>query len=259
MITVKLLGGMGNQLFQLAFSMALELRGYKTQLNRDSLVEGTHREYSLEHFGYFPMGAPQGPNISEKSLRFNEAYLNPPDPCTMYGYWQSEKYFKDIEGKVRHILDSQGPRFSSHYSSSAVLQAWEKIYNSDSIALHVRRQDYLTLQHFHGMPSLDYYRRGVEDIRSRRYNTSVFVFSDDQQWCRENFSKDYYIVTGTDKYEDLRLMSSCNHAVIANSSFSWWGAWLQQKLGGIIIAPERWFVDPAVDDADIVPDRWTKI
>jgi hypothetical protein len=259
MITVKLLGGLGNQLFQLAFSMALESRGYKTQLNRDSLVEGTHREYSLEHFGYFPTGTSQGPNISEKSLCFNEAYLNPPDPCTMYGYWQSEKYFKNVEGEVRQLFKNQAPCMLRDSSNPSVVEAWNRIYYSDSIALHIRRQDYLRLQHFHGMPSLDYYRTGIEDIRSRRYNTSVFIFSDDRQWCRENFSKDCFVVDGTNKYEDLRLMSQCNHAVIANSSFSWWGAWLQQKLGGIIVAPKHWFADPTIDDSDIVPARWMKV
>jgi hypothetical protein len=235
--------------------MALEHRGYKVQLNKDSLIEGTHREYSLGIFGNAPFGESGGPQIYETSMRCDEKYLHPPDPCTIYGYFQSERYMAGIESQVRHRFQSA----LGFQLSPRAVEMWNKIHQSDSVAVHVRRQDYINLQHIHGLPSIDYYREGIKFICQQRFDAKVFIFSDDTQWCHENFPQDFTFVQGTNKYEDLRLMSSCNHAVIANSSFSWWGAWLQQKLDGIVVAPKRWFADPNLDSSDIVPSRWVKL
>lgn len=257
MITVKLLGGLGNQMFQAAYGMALTGKGYEVQFDRSSLIEGTHREYSLGHFWPLREGTGTGPAVYENGMAFDPANLEPLAPCTMVGYWQSEKYFKDMAKEIHWLFNfNKAALFNSSNGSSEIRK---DIYRSDSIALHVRRQDYVKLQHFHGMPTVDYYREAVAYIRRRRYDTKVFVFSDDIQWCEENFPRDFTFVRGTDKYEDLRLMSECKHAVIANSSFSWWGAWLQQKLGGIIVAPKQWFADPNMNDVDIVPARWVKM
>jgi hypothetical protein len=256
MITVKLLGGLGNQMFQLAFAMALENNAYEVQLDRSALVERTHREYSLDCFGAIHLGVETGPRLTEQGMRFKEGYLNPPDPVTMVGYWQSEKYFKHIARVVRQRFSFRKPLSRQRPEVSEI---WDKIYRSNSIAVHVRRQDYVNLQAFHGMPSIEYYHQGIKYIRERIQDPRVFVFSDDREWCYDNFPKDFTVVRGTDKYEDLQLMSACDHAVIANSSFGWWGAWLQQKLGGIVVAPKQWFAEPSVDSSDIVPERWIKL
>ena len=250
MITVKLLGGMGNQLFQKAFGLALMHRGYKIQFDLSSLVEGTHREYSLNPFGQLPVGTPEFPVITEANLAFNPSYLMPPETCTMLGYWQSEKYFLPIADKIR----------STYWKIPTAQVEWnDKILGSESVAVHVRRQDYVTLKHFHGMPEIQYYRRALALMP---LNKRVFVFSDDITWCQENFPKDFEFVTGTNKYDDLWLMASCKHAVIANSSFSWWGAWLGDiQPNRLVVAPARWFADEKTEAnaKDIVPGRWARI
>jgi hypothetical protein len=252
MITVKLLGGLGNQMFQLAFAKALEAYGRVTQLDRSSLVEGTHREYSLWYFGDYFFGRPEGSFISETSLRFNEDMLQPPDPSTLCGYWQSEKYFESVKNAVRQEFTPESPM------RSQVEGLIDEIRHTNSVFVHVRRKDYVNLQHFHGMPTLAYYEEGLRRIEYVYPNTNVFIFSDDPEWCSQNFN--HRVVEGTTKYEDLRLMSACRHGVLANSSFSWWAAWLgDTQEDRMVVAPARWFADPTVDDTDIVPNRWIKI
>ena len=259
MIVVKLLGGLGNQLFQRAYGLALESRGYDVAFDTSALVEGTHREYSLEEYFDLQLKSPVGQTIYEKSLRFDPQMLVPPDDSTLVGYWQSEKYVGDQADCLRH-------KFNRHWMFKP-LQPHAKeinaeIYKSNSVFIHVRRQDYVSLQHFHGMPTIDYYREALRRIKSVSYEPKAFVFSDDPVWCYENFPKDFIIVRGTNKHEDLRLMASCKHAVIANSSFSWWGAWLgDNQLGRMVIAPKNWFAveKDKADDTDIVPERWLRI
>lgn len=259
MIVVRLLGGMGNQLFQRAYGMALSARGYEVSFDKSALIEGTHREYSLEEYFDLPLKDSIGQCIYEKSLAFDVDKLYPADNTTLVGYWQSEKYFIEQADRLRS-------RFNNHWMHKPLQplekEVWGEIYKSNSVFMHVRRQDYVGLQHFHGMPTLDYYREAAEIIRSKTYKPTFFVFSDDTAWCKENFSSDFRIVEGTNKYEDLRLMAGCKHAVVANSSFSWWGAWIgDNQLGREVIAPKRWFAadKDKADDTDIVPERWLRI
>ena len=246
MITVKLLGGLGNQMFQLAFATALQHRGYRVQLNKDSLVEGTHREYSLGVFGDFLFGDPTGTVIAEKSMPFNEAYLKPEDPSTMFGYWQTEKYFKGIEHKLSRGFSFRRP------PSERVSDLISLVRTTNSAFVHVRRGDYVGLQSFHGMPTMDYYNAAI----ARTGASNILIFSDDPEWCKKNFG--YHVIEGTSKYEDMQIMSACRHAVIANSSFSWWAAWFQCS-GGTVVAPKQWFADKNVDSRDIIPERWVKL
>jgi hypothetical protein len=247
MITVKLMGGLGNQMFQYAYGLALKERGYEVQYDRSKLIEGTIREYSLGHFGIEAVnngGPHEGAQseIYEGNLNYKASYLEPYDPSTLIGYWQTEKYFSDIAAKVRKAFTTQ----------------FTGVTMSKYIAVHVRRQDYLGLQNFHGMPTMDYYNEAIEYIR-RNGNAAhkVIIFSDDPEWCKENFPKSYLVSDGTSKIADLSLMSACAYQVIANSSFSWWGAWLGPQK--IVVAPKVWFADPNIDYSDIVPERWVKL
>lgn len=262
MITVKLLGGLGNQLFQYAYAAQLAYKGYAVRLNKDSLVEGTHREYSLGFLGgEMLFGDPDGPRISEASMRYSEEYANPPDPSTMFGYWQTEKYFEKIKDVLRDGIQRALWPQKTTLVSEAFASAHNEIYRSVSIGAHVRRQDYVGLQAFHGMPSVDYYLAAVKQIQCQTLPSKVFVFSDDREWCRQNLPQEWTVVEGTNKYDDLRLMSCCKHMVTANSSFSWWAAWLGDYTGTsrIVVAPKQWFADPNVDSTDIVPERWIKL
>jgi hypothetical protein len=241
MIVVKLMGGLGNQCFQYVYGLALKERGYQVEYDKSSLIEGTHREYSLDYFGIEAKGMECSPRYYEGSLAYNPIHLAPPDPSTVMGYFQSEKYFVHISEKVRAAFKFQN--FDENFNT---------------IAIHVRRQDYVNLQHFHGMPGLNYYREGVAYIRRKvGLNLPVRVFSDDRSWCQENFPSDFTIMNGGNKYEDLKLMAACDYHVIANSSYSWWGAWLSRDR--ITVAPKQWFSDTIVDSSDIVPERWIKL
>lgn len=276
MVTVRLLGGMGNQLFQLAYGLGLESRGYEVSFDKSHLIEGTHREYSLGEFGTLAprkFGHGIAPIVTERSLTFNPEYLNPPNPAIMVGYWQTEEYFKEISDIIRGAYN--------HYCmlkplTGAAQRYWkEEIYpNANTVSLHIRRKDYLELQHFHGMPSMNYYERAIELVANHS-NSKVFIFSDDTEWCKTNFPKsvkfdgvhghsevNFTVVEGTNKYEDLRLMASCKHAILANSSFSWWGAWLGDNQNcRKVVAPARWFADETANQqaAGICPDRWIRL
>jgi hypothetical protein len=258
MVVIKFLGGMGNQLFQRAYGYALQHRGYAVAFDTSTLVEGTHREYSLGPLDTdVPFSEPVGPTVYEPSLRFNESLLHPAAPSTIVGYFQTEKYFSDIAASVREKFT----RLRSNLTLSLHAHDIQShIHNCNSVFLHVRRQDYVGLQHFHGMPDMAYYKKALALIQERVPDTKVFVFSDDREWCLQNFMG-HDVVQGTSKYEDLWLMAHCQHAVLANSSFSWWGAWLgDNKDRRIVIAPQQWFNPAAnVDASDIVPERWLRI
>jgi hypothetical protein len=143
----------------------------------------------------------------------------------------------------------------------------EQIRHSFSISIHVRRGDYVTLaaaSEFHGLMGPDYYKAGAEAIlRGKNETPSFFVFSDDPEWCKENIKLPGEITyidwnTGKNSFEDMRLMSNCKHHVIANSSFSWWGAWLNPSKEKIVVAPKQWFNDTS-NQTDIVPESWIRL
>jgi Glycosyl transferase family 11 len=254
MITIRLLGGLGNQCFQRAYGIALEAKGYQVGYDRTHLVEGTHREYSLGGFDSpVKLAGDSGPIISEATMRYREVYATPPRYCTMAGYWQTEQYFKNAIPKVLQAFS----KFTTPLSRQAEMYKSIIRYTDDSAFIHVRRQDYVDLQHVHGMPSLEYYNNALEEVNP----TQVFIFSDDPNWCFQNFSSKYAVVHSTTKFEDLQLMKACKHAIIANSSFSWWGAYLgDDQENRTVIAPKRWFNPAAgIDDTDIVPERWRKM
>lgn len=244
MITIQLLGGLGNQMFQRAFGIGLQKRGYKVQYDRSRLIESTHREYSLGIFGNLRFGTPEHPNVLEGQAEV----VQPPDTCTMIGYWQSEKYFAP--------LAREDVKLAFMFPNPPVMEI-----HSPTIALHVRRQDYVGLQHFHGLPTLDYYREAVKQIRARDWVDRVMVFSDDIDWCTQNLPRDFHFVRGTTKYEDMQLMSECDHIVTANSSFSWWAAWLGERPGRIVVTPKRWFSNDAMEATteDLIPKRWLRV
>jgi hypothetical protein len=248
-MVVALMGGLGNQMFQRAFGLALTTRGYNVCYNT-----GRCRDYSLDYFEKLPFSADIDMRIFEESLRYNPKYLSPKGPSTLIGFWQSEQYFQDIADKVRGAFLFKNPSLASR-TAKLVLQVQEP----DSVFVHVRRGDYVNLQHYHGMPSLDYYDSAVSRIRDVHLNANVFIFSDDPQWCHESFSSEFQVIEGTTKYEDLYLMSLCQHAVIANSSFGWWGAWLgDNRADRIVVAPKTWFTMTGLDSSDLVPSRWIR-
>lgn len=255
MITVRLLGGLGNQMFQRAYGLALESRGYEVQYDRAHLVEGTHREYSLH--GFVPeirLGTSNENLVYESSMEFNPAYLEPKDGSTMVGYWQNEKYFQDIEPKVREAF-----QFKVGVRDANEMLGFEGIV-SESVFMHVRRQDYVNLTHFHGMPAVMYYREALKLIRLYCPIVRAFIFTDDPLWCRENFPQDISVVTGHNKFEDLQYMAACRHGVVANSSYSWWAGFIGDiQRRRIVVAPQLWFAAENMKHINPARDHWHRL
>jgi len=290
MIITKLIGGLGNQMFQYAAGrraahfnntlLKLDITGYEKQTGI------TPREYMLHIFNIqenfssineinglknnsfirkvFRKINPFFQNnsyIKEKYFHFDPSILNIGDNSYLEGYWVSEKYFKDIENVIRK-------EFTFKNKPDVVnKKTINRIRNCESISIHIRRGDYVSdpkTNQFHGVCDLNYYHQAIKYMTSKITNPYFFFFSDDPKWCKANLRLEYPTIyishnLGKKDYEDMRLMSECQHNIIANSSFSWWGAWLNQNKNKIVIAPKKWFRDESIDTNDIIPESWSKI
>ncbi len=285
MVTVAIFGGLGNQMFQYAVGRALAHRNNcRLQLDVRHYDQNQAFRYGLGDFnidaviGTSRTLPPSRSNrlkylrwrylsnkhrmIREQSLSFEPSILNQRGSIYLRGYWQSERYFSDIAPVIRKDFtfadEASGPN----------REMLDRIQSGPSIALHVRRGDYVSnpqCNKFHGTCPPDYYRRGVEEICARHSGThTVFVFSDDWQWAADNIRTDcdMVFVHHNDIYsahEDLRLMSACQHQVISNSTFSWWAAWLNDNPTKQIVAPSQWFADPKAKNNDIIPANWQRL
>jgi hypothetical protein len=286
MIIVKLIGGLGNQLFQYALGrhlceihktrLKIDISGFETyKLHKYSLWPFNIREdfASAEEVGAVaPTGAlgralaKRWPKmwpkyIQGKQFYFDPAVLNLPDGVYLDGYWQSEKYFSDIAEVIRGEFSVKTP------PQGKDKEMGDRISSCQSVSLHIRRGDYVshakTLQ-THGFCGLEYYHRCIERIARMVDNPCFFVFSDAPDWACENLKLSHPVIavnhnTADKNYEDLRLMSRCKHHIIANSTFSWWGAWLNPAKDKIVIAPKQWFAPTArvsMKLEDLFPAGW---
>lgn len=191
--------------------------------------------------------------------KYNPDFLNVRKFCIISGYFQNEKYFKDLSNNL--IKDFSFPAFSS----AEDIQISEKIQKTNSVSLHVRRGDYCGNSLFEGIATIDYYRNAIDYIVRHVENPVFYIFSDDIEWCGQhlNIKKEHYFINwnkGKDSFRDMQLMSLCKHNIIPNSSFSWWGAWLNQNKEKIVIAPSRWINDDSkLDFSDIIPSSWIRM
>ena len=178
----------------------------------------------------------------------------------LHGNWQSEKYFINNEKIIKKNFQFKQPLIDINFKIS------NDIKNSNSVSLHIRRRDYLTdkKNSFIGICSIDYYKKGISIISSKITNPVFYIFSDDIEWAKKNFTNNLNIkfIEHNIKHKshfDLQLMSLCKHNIIANSSFSWWGAWLNTNANKIIIAPQKWFQHGPLITVDLIPNSWIKI
>ncbi len=291
MIIVKLIGGLGNQMFQYAVGRHLAIRNESIlKLDISGFKNYTLRNYDLNHFDIqeniatledlsrvlFPSGKPihkiekylkmkfanvqKIQYIKEQDINFHPAILSLGDNTYLDGYWQSEKYFSDIEDVIRKefTVKSKPDPINESYLG--------EIRDCESVSVHVRRGDYVsnpTTAQVHGFLGLGYYQKALSIILENTDRPHFFVFSDDLEWAEGNIKTDapitYVKYNGAKNYEDLRLMSACKHHIIANSSFSWWGAWLSPDREKIVIAPRRWFKSDRLNARDLIPESWHKI
>jgi Glycosyl transferase family 11 len=272
-IAVRLEGGLGNQMFQYAAGRAVASRlGCRLVLDTTGLhAKGlrTFRPFGLHRFRIeaevdtLPRRALRACTpVPEPSHTHAAGLLEAVQPGSrLQGYWQSERYFVHEraallrEFTLREPLDAAAQALAARIGQAA-----------QATSVHVRRGDYVSDPHaaaFHGQCSLEYYRTALQRLRQRHGALQLFVFSDDPAWVREQFPFDDEAEVVQPRPEapeiDIALMSLCRHHVLANSSFSWWGAWLATRVGDRL-APARWFAAAAgLDDRDMVPPGWERL
>ena len=297
MIIVKLLGGLGNQMFQYAIArslaqrnssfLKLDLYGFETYKLRNydlhcfNIIE---QFATIEEITAFKLNSEEkqsfkekiiklvGSNptsryynhcklIKEQTFNFDHTILDQKGHIYIDGYWQTENYFVDI----KEIICRD---FSFRYEPTPQNQKMlDHIMKVNAVAIHIRRGDYVenaATNGVHGTCSLEYYQHAIALIADAVDNPMFFFFSDDTSWVKQNIPVNHphkYVDINNDitSYEDLRLMSKCKHHIIANSSFSWWGAWLAEWEGQKVIAPKKWFISDQFNSKDIIPKSWIKI
>ena len=243
MVIVKIQGGLGNQLFQFAYAYSLS-KIYDVCLDTSFYSTSSHdRQFQLDHITNVSLPIVnihnKHPNKIIDDHHFRDRVFSHDVDYFLEGYWQSEKYFLNTK---QDIIDSF---------------IWPVIqdYNfNDSCAVHVRRGDYLKAQHVHHVQTIDYYNQCLDIIQPKG---NVYVFSDDVEWCENNLcGSKITIINSNDNIYDLRMMSLCTNNIIANSSFSWWGAWLNQTEDKKILYPKNWFNDNT-NTSGLLPSTWT--
>ena len=196
--------------------------------------------------------------VEKYPFKFDKNIFHCKDKSYLKGYWQNEKYFKNIKDILNVEFRVKTPLIGKNYDLAQVIQ------NNNSVAIHVRREDYITdsiTADTHGTCSLDYYKDSIHLMNQRIKDPQYFIFSDDISWAKKNLGEISQIPyaehnnTNSD-YEDLRLMYLCKHNIIANSSFSWWGAWLNMNPAKIVIAPQIWLKTPTIYSRRHLPKEW---
>ena len=284
MIIIKLNGGLGNQLFQYSLGKKLSIKNKDVfKLDLSDFTVDNPRSYSLGYFNIIENFASdedinkikksgvwklvdklkpycKRSAIKYKGYDFDQNILKLSGDFYLDGYWQSEKYFQDIEKIIKEEITLK-ESLPSKYT-----ELIDKIKNSDSVSVHIRRGDYLSdkISKIYAICPIEYYYKAIEKIKESCPNPHFFIFSDDINWVKQNLNIPHpkILVSGdneTKDYEELILMSLCQHNIIANSSFSWWGAWLNQNPSKIVISPDKWFNDKIGNAKDLIPENWIKL
>lgn len=291
MIVIKLQGGLGNQLFQYATARALAIRhntcvAFDTSLLLTVSYKTTNRKFELDNFNIqakpirlidkLAFGLIKIPfknyikklirwlinskNYTEINFTFDpQIFINTGKQTYLKGYFQSEFYFDHIQTELFTLIPK----------SKSISTIEKQIRACNAVSLHIRRGDYAKnwlINEFHGLLPVEYYHNAINYLLRNDPEIHIFVFSDDIEWSKQNIislQKVTFVTEniGVTDYKDLILMSQCKHNIIANSSFSWWGAWLNQNPDKIVIAPKQWFKDRNAQKEvyDLLPKSWIKL
>jgi len=294
MIIVNVMGGLGNQMFQYACGLGLaKATGQEIRFKINNLQHGQlDRLFDLERV--FGLDVPVATDadlanaigrwrspvwmrkiLAKQQLRIFKGprfiaesnFVFIPDLAArslhgayLHGYWQSEAYFSSVVVGIRKAF-----RFAGD-AGAANLAVIDRMKAAPSIGIHVRRGDYISnpkAASTHGIVPPAHYVRSVADLRQAMPNARVYAFSDDSEWAREFVSENFENAecithnTGIDSFRDMQLLTNCNALVIANSSFSWWAAWLNDNPRKVVVVPKQWFQDPRLDTSALIPGDWT--
>ncbi len=286
-------GGLGNQMFQYAIARALSEHYQSTFLLDRSWFdvpqsETTPRPYQLDllqiqNVANSDLIFPKKPNKLIKALQgfipanpivYYQQNAFEFDPSLfrlkrmaerdlfLFGYWQAYPYLESIRPILQTEFKTKAPT-PNHYQ--AYLQ---QIRSSESVMLHIRRGDYVnspSAAKFHGVLPLSYYQQAIEVLLLQKPDSHFFIFSDDLPWAKEALPKNLKItfvenaLQADAAAQELQLMTECKHQIIANSSLSWWGAWLKQDCNGLVFTPNRWISDNSLDLSNLLPTSWHRI
>lgn len=289
MIIVRLMGGLGNQMFQYALGRRLAHDiGCKLKLDVSNYSEYRDRSFQLDHFNILATVATKleldivlgrglggrvfsyivkcAPSlctevIHEKNQRFDRNILVSSRRRYLYGFWQSEEYFRDIAKIIRNEFTLKEP--VDTFNAGTL----NKIQNCNAVAVHVRRGDYVADTHARtilGPMPKEYYQQAMALIAKQVRDPHFFIFSDDPPWVECNFRLPFPMTivdhnSAEWAHLDMFLMSKCKHQIISNSTFGWWGAWLNISRDKIVLAPKVWYRDENYDSRDVIPAGWIRI
>lgn len=291
-VYTRLMGGLGNQMFQYAAARGVAIRNHGSVCLDTSLLDTPHSELTARTFGLgaFEVSASIAHKsevdrftnrsgarglavriadrirpmhhrriVYEHSASFEKRILRARPPVYLSGFWQSEKYFKDVADIIRSDFRLRRPL------PPVAAQYMAEIKSGVSVSVHVRRGDYAqgkTLA-IHGLLPAEYYRDAFTRVSRTGEEATAFVFSDEIHWARKNIelgveTRFVDLQASDSEHAEILLMAECNHHVISNSTFGWWGAWLGEGEGTRIVAPQLWFADPS-KEVDIIPERWIRV
>ncbi|MCC2612213.1 alpha-1,2-fucosyltransferase [Neorhizobium sp. Rsf11] len=286
-VIAHIVGGLGNQMFQYAMGRSLSIAtNQELKLDLTSMEKYTRRRFALGQFDIKATAAASrdlpatrkrssvvrrmqqiwrsrspGRHVVEKGQAFDPEVLGLTGPVYLEGYWQSEKYFSAISDTIRRDFNLASPFTPPR---AAVLN---RIKSSNAVSVHVRRGDYVTNPHanaVHGTLEPSWYQGAMSRMAERMGDVTFFVFSDDPAWARANLPETWPVIFIEPQDDDLdaqdmHLMAACRNHIIANSTFSWWGAWLNPEPAKHVIAPLNWFKSAAHIEKDLVPADWERL
>jgi len=278
MIIVRIIGGLGNQLFQYAMARSiseklgiefkLDISGFENyklhngyRLNQFNIIENIATNEEIKKFrGYegifrrilnklgLDIKRPESYYQEKFYMRYNEGVFS--DNFYFDGYWQNCRYFEDIR---EILLKELTPK---NISNQAKL--YLKTIDENSVSIHIRRGDYLKLQNIYNILSVDYYQKAIKILNKTHKHLNFFVFSDDIEWCKNNLNIEATYIEKTTDIDDVFLMSKMGFNIISNSTFSWWGVWLNEN-NKIVITPKKWFNKKEWQNLNINCKNWKEV
>jgi hypothetical protein len=288
MIITRITGGLGNQMFQYAIAKSiakknsdifkLDISFYpkqslrKYELNLFNIEENIATEeecarlrgseglwFKIKRKLNLSINRPKSYTFENNLTLFDKEVWNKKGDIYLDGFWQNESYFKDIRDEI--LKDFTLKQDISNEAKKYL----KNIQNITSVSLHIRRGDYVENNHtnkVHGICDLDYYKKAIRYINEKVKEPIFYIFSDDISWCKENFNfleNKIFVDNTRSAVEDLELMKYCKHNIIANSTFSWWGAWLNDNKDKIVVAPKIWFEKEEWKNLNLSSEKWTKL
>lgn len=257
-ISTRLMGGLGNMMFQIATAHSVAIRDNKEMICDIRDMQIPHKPYT-----FYTNNILRNVKFSNDLINLNHmgegGFHYTPIPkidgnVKLVGHFQSEKYFMNYKTEILKLFEIDDT------TKNHLLEKYGVIINQDTCSIHIRRGDYLGLPTHHPTQSIDYYKNAIQIVGEKKH---FLVFSDDIEWCKENFNflNNKTFISDNKDYEDLYLMSLCKNNIIANSTFSWWGAWLNNNENKKVIIPSKWFgvYNSHLNTNDLYCDKWIKL